>query len=73
MTHNKYKVLENGLSPQVQVDGDQVSQLGSFVNLMVCIGLWVGWASGGLKLMQNLTDNEYKVLEDGLSPHDRCR
>ena len=25
LTDNEYKVLENGLSPQVQVDGDQVS------------------------------------------------
>ena len=27
LTDKEYKVLENGLSPQVQVDGDQVSQL----------------------------------------------
>ena len=27
LTDKEYKVLENSLSPQVQVDGDQVSQL----------------------------------------------
>ena len=69
LTDNEYKVLENGLSPQVQVDGDQVSQL----RFLLSGGLHrflggVGWADGGVKPKHSLTDNEYKVLENGLSP-----